>query len=381
MIEDTKIFKKHIINNIKGGAIDMRKYILAINPGSTSTKVAVFEGVNNVKQKNLSHSTEEISKFEKIAEQYSYRENAILDWLKDEGIALNELAAVVGRGGLLRPMPSGTYRVTDALIHDLTIGAQYEHASNLGGLIARAIAESEGIEAFIVDPVAVDEYEDIARISGMPELPRRSLVHALNVKAVARRVAKGMNKNVEEVNFIVAHLGGGITISPMKAGKIVDANNANEGGPFSPERCGGVPVGELVKIAFSGKYTEKELKKKMLCNGGLVGYLNTNDVRHVQTMIEKGDNYAELIFNAMGYQIAKEIGACAAVLCGKVDKIIITGGMAYSNKLMEYIEDMIKFIAPVEIVPGEDEMQALADGAFRVLNGEENSKIYEEEVH
>lgn len=364
----------------KGKVIVMRKYILAINPGSTSTKVAIFEGTKNIIQKNLSHSTEEISKYEKIADQYDYRKDTILEWLNEEGIALNELAGVVGRGGLLKPMPSGTYTVTDALAADLKIGVQGEHASNLGGLIARAIGDAEGIESFIVDPVAVDEFEDIARVSGLPELPRRSLVHALNIKAVARRVATGMNKNLEEVNFIVAHLGGGISVSPMKAGKIVDANNANEGGPFSPERCGGVPVGDLVKLAFSGKYTLKELKKKMVGNGGLVGYLGTNDGRDVKAMIEKGDKKAELIFNAMGYQIAKEIGACAAVLCGKVDRIILTGGLAYSEGLMAFIEDMVKFIAPVEVVPGEDEMQSLAEGAYRVLNKEEIAKIYEKEV-
>lgn len=358
----------------------MRKYILAINPGSTSTKVAIFEGTKSLKQKNLSHSTEEVSKFEKIAQQYDYRKNTILDWLRSEGIAQSELSAVVGRGGLLKSMPSGTYNVSDALSADLTIGIQGEHASNLGGLIARAIGDSEGIPSFIVDPVAVDEFEELARISGLPELPRRSLVHALNIKAVARKVAKSMNKNIDELNFVVAHLGGGISVSPMRAGKIIDANNANEGGPFSPERCGGVPVGDLVKIAFSGKYDYKELKKKMVGSGGLVGYLGTNDVRDVLEMIEKGNEKAELIFNAMGYQIAKEIGACAAVLSGKVDRIILTGGIAYSQKLMAIIEDMVEFIAKVEIVPGEDEMQSLAEGAYRVLNNEEIAKTYEKEV-
>lgn len=358
----------------------MRNLTLVINPGSTSTKVAVFEGTNNLKQKNLSHSIEEISKFDKIADQFNYRKDAILDWYREEGYELSNLAAVVGRGGLLRPMPSGTYRVTDAMLEDLRIGIQGEHASNLGGIIAKAIADAEGVEAYIADPVAVDEFDDIARISGLPELPRKSLVHALNIKAVARRVAKKIDKPMNEINFIVAHLGGGISIAPLKNGRIVDVNNANEAGPFSPERAGSVPVGDLVKLAFSGKYTYKELKKKMVGQAGLVGYLGTNDAREVVSRIEKGDKEAELIFNAMSYQIAKEIGACSAVLCGKVDRIILTGGIAYSKLLTDYIIDMIEFIAPVEVVPGEDEMQALAEGANRVLSGEERAKIYEEEV-
>lgn len=358
----------------------MRKYILVINPGSTSTKVAVFEGENNIKQKNLSHSVEEISSFDKVTDQYEYRKNTIIEWLASEEIHLGRLAAVVGRGGLLKPMPSGTYIVTEPMLDDLKIGIQGEHASNLGGLIAKAIADSEAIPAFIVDPVAVDEFEDLARISGLPELPRRSLVHALNIKAVARRIAKKLNKELNEVNFIVAHLGGGISIAPLRAGEIIDVNNANDGGPFSPERCGGVPVGALVDIAFSKKYTYKELKKKMVGNGGLVGYLGTNDVREVVARLEAGDSNAELIHNAMGYQIGKEIGACAAVLSGRVDRIILTGGIAYNTKLMNYIIEMVKFIAAVEIVPGEDEMQALAEGALRILNKEEEVKVYEKEV-
>lgn len=358
----------------------MRELILAINPGSTSTKVAIFKGNENLIQKNISHSAEELAKFEKIADQYEFRKNAILEWIKEEGFELSQFIAVVGRGGLLRPMPSGTYLVTDKMIEDLKIGYQGEHASNLGGIIAKSIADSQGINAYIVDPVAVDEFEDIARISGLPEIPRRSLVHALNIKAVSRRVAKKLNKKLDEVNFIVAHLGGGISVAPLKNGKIVDVNNANEGGPFSPERCGGVPVGDLVKIAFSGKYTYKELKKKMVGQGGLVGYLGTNDAREVVKRINEGDEYAKLIFEAMAYQIAKEIGACAAVLCGKVDRIILTGGLAHSNLLNELIIDRVKFIADVEVVSGEDEMLALAEGAFRVVNGEEEAKIYEKEV-
>ncbi|MCX7885025.1 MAG: butyrate kinase [Caloramator sp.] len=358
----------------------MRNYILVINPGSTSTKVAIFKGTENLKQKNLLHSAEEISKFEKIADQYEFRKQAILSWLNEEGISTKGIEAVVGRGGLLKPMPGGTYRVTEALVEDSKIGVQGEHASNLGAVIAKSIADEEGIDAFIVDPVAVDEFEDIARISGLPELERRSLVHALNIKAVSRRIAKKINKNIEDVNFVVAHLGGGISVAAVSGGRIIDTNNANEGGPFSPERAGGLPVGDVIKLAYSGKYTYKELKKKMVGKAGFVGYLGTNDAREVEKMIEKGDKNAKLIFEAMCYQIGKDIGSYAAVLCGKVDRIILTGGLAHSKRLCDFIIPMVDFIAPVEIVPGEDEMQSLAEGAYRVVTGEEKAKIYEDEV-
>lgn len=358
----------------------MRNFILAINPGSTSTKVAVFEGTKNIKQKNLIHSKSEISKFERVTDQYKFREDAILGWLQEEGINHNELLAVVGRGGLLRPMPSGTYKITEPMIEDLKIGIQGEHASNLGGIIARAIADKEGIPAFIVDPVGVDEFNDIARISGLPELPRKSLVHILNMKAVSRRVAQRLGKSLEELNFIVAHLGGGISIGPMEKGRIIDVNNANDGGPFSPERAGTVPVRALLELAYSGKYTYKELKDKLTVQGGLIGYLGTNDAREVEKMILSGDKKAELVFDAMAYQIGKEIGSYAAVLYGKVDRIIITGGLAYSKRLTDKITEMVEFIAPVEVVPGEDEMQSLAEGACRVLNNQEKAKIYEDEV-
>lgn len=358
-----------------------RENLLVINPGSTSTKVAVFRNAENILQKNLSHSSEDLAKYEKITDQFQYRQEMILEWLKEEKIEVESLAAVVGRGGLLRPMPGGTYKVTDAMIDDLKIGIQGEHASNLGGIIAKGIADSQGIPSFIVDPVAVDEFPDIARISGLPELPRKSLVHALNIKAVARRAANDMGKDLTELNFIVSHLGGGISISPVEEGRIIDANNANDAGPFSPERAGSLPVGALVKLCYSGKYTQAEIKKMTVGKAGLVGYLGTNDARDVIKMIENGDKKAELIFDAMTYQIAKEIGAVATVLKGKVDAIILTGGIAYSNLLCEKISKRVQFIAPVKVYPGEDEMLALAEGTQRVLNGEEQAKIYENEVN
>jgi len=357
-----------------------RENLLVINPGSTSTKVAVFRNGENIVQKNLSHSVEELAKYDKITDQFEYRQQMILEWLKEEKIDAASLAAVVGRGGLLKPMPGGAYKVTDAMIEDLKIGVQGEHASNLGGIIAKGIADEQGIPSFIVDPVAVDEFPDIARISGLPELPRKSLVHALNIKAVGRRAASDMGKDLTEVNFIVAHLGGGISIAPVEKGRIVDVNNANEGGPFSPERAGGLPVGSVIKLCYSGKYTQAEMKKMTVGKAGLTGYLGTNDARDVIKMIENGDKKAELIFDAMAYQIAKEIGAMAAVLKGKVDAVVLTGGIAYSNLLCEKISKRVQFIAPVKVYPGEDEMLALAEGTQRILDGTEQAKIYEDEV-
>lgn len=357
-----------------------RENLLVINPGSTSTKVAIFRNGQNIVQKNLVHSSDDLAKFDKVTDQFEYREQMILDWLAEENIDVKSLAAVVGRGGLLRPMPSGTYTVTDVMIEDLKIGIQGEHASNLGGIIAKGIADGQGIPSYIVDPVAVDEFPDIARISGLPELPRKSLVHALNVRAVGRKAAKDMGKDLSEVNFIIAHLGGGITISPVEKGKIVDGNNANEGGPFSPERAGSLPVGELMRLCYSGKYTQAEMKKMIVGKAGLVGYLGTNDAREVEKMIENGDKKAEFIYDAMAYQIAKEIGAVATVLKGKVDAVILTGGVAYSKLICEKISKRVQFIAPFKVYPGEDEMLALAEGAQRVLGGEEKAKIYENEV-
>ncbi len=357
-----------------------KKYVLAINPGSTSTKVSVFRGEVQIKSKTLDHKLEDLESFEQVFDQYEYRLEIILDWLKTEGITTSNLAAVVGRGGLIRPIASGTYIVTEEMVKDLKLGIQGQHASNLGGLLAKGIADIEDIPAYIVDPVAVDEFKDIARISGLKEITRRSLVHALNIKAVCHRYSKEHNKDLYKTNLIVAHLGGGITISPIEKGKIIDANNANQMGPFSPERAGGLPVGDLVKMCFSGDYTESDIKKKLQGKGGLMSYLGTFDARDVIKMIEKNDKYAKLIFESMAYQIGKEIGQCGPVLKGKVDAIIITGGLAYSEYLLDYIEKMVKFIAPLVIYPGEDEMQALNLGTKRVLDGVEKHKIYEDEV-
>lgn len=354
--------------------------ILVINPGSTSTKVAVFKGHENLMQTNLTHSSEEIGKYDKIADQLEMRQTIIENWMKEEGYEVKNLSAVVGRGGLLRPMPGGTYQVTEAMMQDLRKGFQGEHASNLGGLIAHSIARKVGVPSYIVDPVAVDEFPEIARISGIPEIKRRSLGHALNIKSVGRKVAGDLGKKLEEVNLVVAHIGGGISICPLCHGKALDYNNANEMGPFSPERTGELPCGDIVKMCFSGQYSPEEMKKKITRQGGLVAYMNTNDAREVEAKIGQGDKQAELVYRAMAYQIGKEIGKMATVLSGQVDAIVMTGGVSHSKMMTGWVEEMVSFIAPFHVVPGEDEMLALAEGANRVLSGEEIAKIYEKEV-
>ncbi len=351
--------------------------LLIINPGSTSTKISVFEDENEVFGETLRHSSEEIGKYKHILDQKDFRTEIILKVLKDSNVDIKELDAVVGRGGLLKPIFSGTYDVNDAMLQDLKESVQGEHASNLGAIIAREIANSIGKPAFIVDPVVVDEMEEIARLSGIPELPRKSIFHALNQKAVAKRYAKENSKNYEDVNVIVAHMGGGVSVGAHKKGKIVDVNNALDGdGAFSPERSGGVPAGDLVRMCFSGKYTLEEILKKITGKGGFVAYLNTNDARVVENVALEGETKAKLVHDAMGYQVAKEIGAAATVLNGKVDAIILTGGMAYGKPMVNFIKEKVDFIAPVIVYPGEDEMLALSQGAIRVLNGEEEVKIY-----
>ncbi|SHH90561.1 butyrate kinase [Clostridium collagenovorans DSM 3089] len=359
----------------------LQKYILVINPGSTSTKIALFNTRGtNIVDKTLRHDRSELETFDKIYDQKDMRIKVILEWLKEIGITLGELKAIVARGGLLRPMPGGTYHITNRLIEDLKNGYQGQHASNLGGIVAKEIAKKVDINAYIVDPVAVDELSDIARLSGLPEVPRTSLVHALNVRAVARRICNKLNKNFEESSYVVAHIGGGISVVALENGKMIDVSNGYEGGPMSPERCGELPSDRLVDMCFSGKCDKNSLIKDIQRNSGILGYIGLNDGRAIEEKIVNGDREAELIFNAMAYQIAKEIAAMATVLKGKVDAIILTGGLVYSERLVNYIKEKINFIAPIELVPGEDEMLALYEGAARVLSGEEDAKIYEEEV-
>lgn len=351
--------------------------LLVINPGSTSTKVAVYKNREAVYSETLRHTNEEIQKFQRVIEQFDYRRKIVMAALDEAGINPQEIDAVVGRGGLLSPIPGGTYVVTDQMLHDLIEERRGSHASNLGGIIANSIAVEMDIPAYIVDPVCVDEMDVIARISGLPENPRESLFHALNQKAIARRAAEDLGKKYEQVNLIVAHLGGGISVGAHLRGRIIDVNNAVGGdGPFSPERAGGVPAAQLVEMCFSGKYGKDDMLKKLVGKGGLVAYLETNNAVEVEKRIEKGDKEAKLIYEAMAYQVAKEIGAAAVVLNGEVDSVVITGGIAYSNILVNWIEERVSFLGPVKVYPGENEMEALAAGGLRVLSGEEAAKIY-----
>ncbi|WP_298842059.1 butyrate kinase [Clostridium sp.] len=351
--------------------------LLIINPGSTSTKIGVYEDEKEILEETLRHSSKEIDAFNSIFEQLEFRKSVILNVLKEKNFDIKTLDAIVGRGGFLKSIEGGTYAVNEAMLRDLKIGVQGQHAANLGGIIANEIGESLNIPSFIVDPVVVDEMEDVARLSGIPDIDRKSIFHALNQKAVAKRYAKENGKKYEEVNLIVAHMGGGITVGAHQNGKVIDVNNGLDGeGPFSPERSGGLPSGDLAKLCFSGKYTLAEIQKKINGKGGFVAYLNTNDVRDALKMSQAGDKKAKLIIQAMGYQVAKEIGSCAAVLSGKVDAIILTGGIAYGEAVCNYITSRVKFIADVVIYPGEDELLALAQGGIGVLSGKEQAKVY-----
>ncbi|UQD52668.1 butyrate kinase [Bacillus methanolicus] len=355
-----------------------KKYrILAINPGSTSTKIGVFDNEISVLEKIIRHDADMINSFEDIISQYEFRKKTILETLDNEGINISKLSAVCGRGGLLRPIEGGTYAVNEQMLSDLREGYAGQHASNLGGILAYEIASGLNIPAFIVDPVVVDELDPIARISGFSLIERKSIFHALNQKSVARRVAKEFGKKYEELNLIVAHMGGGITVGAHKKGRVIDVNNGLDGdGPFSPERAGTVPAGDLVSLCFSGDYDREEIMKNLVGQGGLVAYLGTKDAIEVEKMIEQGDKKAELIYFAMAYQVAKEIGAASAVLAGKVDAIVLTGGLAYGKEFVKAIIERINWIADVIVYPGENELQALAEGALRVLREEEEVKEY-----
>jgi len=360
--------------------LELTYRLLVINPGSTSTKIAIYDSEKSVFEETLRHDLEEIQSYSKIIEQYHFRKTLILETLNQNGINITKLNAVVGRGGLLRPIIGGTYAIDEKMINDLKMAKYGEHASNIGALIAYEIANQLNIPAYIVDPVVVDELQPLARFSGLPEIPRKSIFHALNQKAVARKVAKQMKLNYYKANFIVCHMGGGITVGAHQNGKVIDVNNGLDGeGPFSPERSGTLPVGDLISLCYSGRYSENEMKRKIVGQGGLVAYLNTNSAIEVEQLISKGNEQAKLIYSAMAYQIAKEIGAYGAVLKGKVDAIILTGGLAYGKEFIKEIIDAVDWIGPVRVVPGENELQALVEGALRILRGEENEKHYEQE--
>jgi len=355
----------------------MSKKSLIINPGSTSTKIGVFEDETLLFEETLRHTTEEIARFDKIVDQKDFRKEIIVNLLKEKDFDINSLDFVVGRGGMLKPIPSGTYEVSPELLHDLEIGKQGQHASNLGGILAKEIADSIGVPSYIVDPTVVDEMMDIARYSGVPELPRVSVFHALNQKAVARRYAKEIGKPYEELDLIVVHMGGGVSVGPHKHGRVIDIFNALDGdGAFSPERAGAVPVGALIRMCYSGKYTEAEAMKMVVGNGGFNAYLNTNDMRDVDKMVKDGNKEAEKVRDAFILQMSKDIGSMACVLEGKVDQIILTGGIAYDKVVVEGIKKRCGWIAPFTVYPGEDELLALCQGGLRVVNGEEQAKKY-----
>ncbi len=350
---------------------------LVINPGSTSTKIGIFEDETLLFDETLRHSTEEIARYDSIIAQKDFRRDIILDFLKSKDFDVNSLDMVVGRGGMLKPIPGGTYAVNDALVRDLEVGVSGQHASNLGGILAKEIADSIGKPSFIVDPVVVDELCDEARISGVPELPRISIFHALNQKAVAKRYAAEAGKDYESLNLIVVHMGGGVSVGAHKQGKVIDVFNALDGdGAFSPERAGSVPSGSLIKMCFSGKYTEKEVYKKIVGAGGFNALLGTNDMREVEKMVQDGNKEADLFRRAFIFQVAKDIGSMACVLSGKIDQIIITGGIAYDKDVVAGLKERCGFLAPVTVYPGEDELLALVQGGLRVLNGSEKAMEY-----
>ena len=354
--------------------------ILAINPGSTSTKIAVFDDETPVLEETIRHSELDLSPFDTIWEQYEFRKKTIVEMLERNDIDVGSLTAVVGRGGLLRPVVSGTYEVNQLMINDGREGVQGQHAANLGPVIAYGIGWDLGIPAFMVDPPSVDEFEPMARLSGLKAVPRRSLAHTLNIKATARMAAAEMDKNLEEINLIVAHMGGGISVCPLRKGRIVDANDANSGGPFTPERAGAMPAMGLIDFIFDNKMGREDIKRELIGRGGLVSHLGSNSAKDVEERVRTGDAHAALVYQTMAYQIAKEIGAMATVLMGEVDAIILTGGLSASEMITGWVKERVEHIAPVMVYPGEDEMKALVLGSLRVLRGEEKARKYPETV-
>ncbi len=354
--------------------------ILVINPGSTSTKVAFFEDEKSIWEEMIPYSHDDLNQYSHVMDQYEIRLKDIESILEKKNFDIRSLSAVAGRGGPFRPLKSGTYEVSEDLLQDIRDGnVQAEHISNIAVFIASHLAQKANIQAYFVDPVSVDEMEPVARLSGIPEIERKCLGHALNIRAVAHQASKELGKSLVELNFIAVHLGGGISICPIYKGRIIDVNNANEEGPFSPERSGTLPVSSLAKLCYSGEKTYPEMKKRLVGNGGMVAYLGTNDSREVEKRIQNGDTQAKLVYQAMAYQIAKEIGAMFTVLNGDVDAILLTGGMAHSLMLVGWIKKRISFIAPVRVYPGEHEMEAMALGVLRVLHGEETVQHYRKE--
>lgn len=354
--------------------------IIVINPGSTSTKIALYLDEQETFTENIHHSPEDLRVFPNILSQFEFRIKTIQEQLEKNNIDINSVDAFVARGGLLKPIPSGTYIVDDAMIADLKKGVQGEHASNLGGLLAARFAQQIGKPAFIVDPVVVDEMDDIARLSGHPELPRKSIFHALNHKAVGRKAAAQLGKRYDEVNLVIAHLGGGISVAAHKHGLVVDVNNALDGeGPYTPERSGTLPAGDLVRLCFSGKYDQQTIYKMIKGRGGVVAYLGVNDMQEVKRRMNDGDEFAKRVYLGLAYQLSKAIAALSVVFKGDIDGIVLTGGVAYDGTFINWVKDRCSFLAPILVFPGEEEMEALAFGALRVLKNEEKAKQYKNE--
>lgn len=350
--------------------------VLVINPGGTSTKIAVFEDSVQLFKSNITHTAEDLKPFHRVFDQFGYRKALILRAVEEQGIALKDLSAVAGRGGLMEPIPGGTYAVNDRMVEDMRAAVHGEHPSNLGSVLAREIGDELGIPSFVVDPVSVDELMPIARISGISDLERPSWFHALNHKAVARWAAERVGKPYEECDLIVAHLGSGNSIVAHKHGQMVDGSGGRTNGPFSPERSGGLPTYPLVELCYSGKYTHEEMVAKLSSVGGMYDYLGTKDAQEIEARMAAGDEKAKVVYEAFVYAVAKEICSYAATFEGKVDRIVLTGGIAHSDYVVREVGRMTAFLAPMEVVAGEFEMVALALGALRVLRGQEEAKEY-----
>jgi butyrate kinase len=357
----------------------MKYRVLAINPGSTSTKISVFDDEQEIFTKTLRHDASELDKFGGIIEQYEYRKCLVLQAMRENNVAAQSLEAVIGRGGLVRSVPGGTIRINEKMLADLRDTSRWGriHASNLGAFIAKSIGDELNIPSFIVDPVTVDEFHEVARISGVPEIERKSLFHALNIRYTARKLAKELMKDFYDCNMVAVHMGGGISVAAIEKGKVIDVNNALLGmGPFSPQRAGSLPIGDLIDLAFSGIYSKKQLQDKLSKNSGYMGYLGTDSDMEVEKKVEAGDAKFTLVYNALIYQLTKEIGAYTAILKGNVDAIFLTGGLAYNPNTIKAINETCSFIAPVYNFPGENEMEALSQGGIRVLKGTETAMDY-----
>jgi butyrate kinase len=348
--------------------------ILVLNPGSTSTKIALYESEKSIDGTIIQHSAAQLAEFRSIWDQFGFRLREIESWLRLKDI---QPSAVVGIGGLLKPLRCGTYRVNQSMLNDAKNNLQGEHASNLGCALAFDLAQKYGCPAYVVDPVSVDEFEPVARYSGHPLIERKTLSHALNLHATARRAAADMQIPLEKTSFVIAHLGGGISIAPIHHGRIIDVNDASSDGPFSPERTGGLPLQQFITLCFSGKYSEEEIRAMVMGKGGLRAYLGTNSAKEAEERIARGDTIAAGVYDAMAYQIAKEIGAMATVLKGRIDAIVLTGGLASSRRIVAAVSERISFLGKILIYPGEDEMSAMAAGVLRVLLGQEQEQHYE----